>query len=530
MIAIALVFLSLAQQAPPRDPKPAPREAAPGSVLAGRVVDADTGTPIAGAIVNVTRAQTPGRLRAIEADDRGAFRITNLEAGDYRVTASPPAFKPTHVSAIYAPSLQLQARDVREDIVIRLDRALAIEGRVVDERGLPMSDVRVSAERVDRPGGTSEYSSDDRGAFRVFGLSPGTYRICGVPGPPPFPLIGIRASGDALDQQYVKACHAQPVAVKPGGTPHVVLEMRQVKAFTISGRVGSESGRQRLQVYVENLEPALRQGTQAFVREGRYTVSGVPPGEYVVRASALPDATDPGGRPDTERAMAVVRVESGDMDGIDLMTTKGATVVGRIVPESPLPAGTRLGVSRAGTYRRVPPTGFQPSSPRTDLTFELREVFEPLMFDVTGLPRGWVVTSVRYRGADVTDSFTAFSTTRDPAELEISVSPRSAQLRVRVLDAEGRVVEGARIAMVRVSGDRVPIGAMTEAEPAKDGTAGMVPVRAGEYAVVAHRPEEAAPRGEAYVELIRRRGTRVVLTAGDARTIDVPLTRLADAR
>ena len=545
------LLLCFAQQMPPRDPKPTPREGAPGAVIAGRVVDAETESPIPGAVVTISRLRVSERSRQVEADETGAYRVPGLPAGDYRIVATPPDYKPTHISRTLnvvpgasqmRPSLQLKAREIRDDVVIRLDRALAIEGRVIDELGQPMAGMRVNAERTDRPGSSGMmHYSDDRGFFRVFGLTAGSYRVCALPGS----LLDLRmsrgTSGDLVERPYVRTCFpsaptggGQRIALKTGAAPpHLVIAMQRVTGYVVSGRIMSESGRQNLSVSLQHLDNLSGGGQplQPQVADGAFVVRGVPPGTYAVRATATPPRVDPYTEPDLERATAIIQVDAGDISNLELMTTKGATIVGRIVPETPLPRGTKPGVTRAGTYSRIPMMmGWAPVPLKADLTFELRNMFDPLLFDVIGLPKGWIVMSVRYRGTEILDTLTTLSSTRDPSELEIVVSPRSAQLHIRPVDAEGRLMEVARVAMIRATGDRVTVPPVFDAEPPADGSIAMAPVRPGEYAVLVLRADAPMASSTEYAALVRRLGTRIALAAGEQKTVNVVVTSLPEDR
>ena len=72
---------------------------------------------------------------------------------------------------------------------------LSIEGRVVGEQGEPMPRMHIL---LSRPGETGIVSTpsltNEQGAFKLSGLTPGEYRICADPGPN---LAVIRATGDS---------------------------------------------------------------------------------------------------------------------------------------------------------------------------------------------------------------------------------------------------------------------------------------------------------------------------------------------
>ena len=537
-LATVLACLLLPQQAPPRDTRPVPREPRASGVIAGRVVDADTNAPISGAVVNVTRLGSTERPQPVETDGRGAFRVGDLPAGDYRITAGPAMYTATYLSRTFnvdpdavgaKPSLQLLAREARTDIVVRLERALAIEGRVVDELGLPVTDAAVSVERLDRAGGSGQHLTDDRGLFRVHSLRTGAYRVCAVPGIPADTSLPRADRGNVPAQAYVKTCARGTIALRASASPFVEIGLQRVAAFSISGRVVSESGRKSAQVILHNTDLAASRGYPAVVRNGGFTISGVPPGDYTIQALAFPDRSEPMVPGDPERATMDIRVESADLTGLELTTTRGATVAGRIVSDAPLPAHATLTVRRAPTYRRLASPGFTASPSRMDRTFELRNVFDPVLLDVAGLPRGWVTTAVRYKGKDVTDTLTTLATTSDPGDLEIAIGPHSAELVVRPVDADGRVVEGARVFMSRTTGDRLPVGPIPVAVTAAGGLVRMAPVRPGEYAVLVIRADAPVPRGEPFITMIREMGTRLVLGVGERR-VDITVTSIPEVR
>ena len=540
MVFLHLVLWALVAQQPPRDTKPSPRPAT--GTIAGRVVDSETGAPIAGAIVSVTVMRSTERPPQVEADDRGGFRLSGLAAGDYRIDASPAEHKPTHIYAVFnldpltssplKPSLHLAAGEVRDDIVIRLERALAVEGRVLDESGEPMADARVSLERLSTAGsgGGSEQLTDDRGAFRLYGFSAGSYRVCVAPPHSPVDRLLMPGSrGDAVEQPYVRTC-GESVQLRPGGTPHATLVMRRVTGYAVSGRAVSESGRKRLNVMLERLDEDATSAVHADVKDGQFIVRGVPPGEYAVRASAMPEPQGPNEMVETERATARIRVDSADVPGIDLVTTRGATIAGRVVAEIPLPPSIRPSVVRAQAYSRQLASGpNMPTRTRDDLTFELRELHDPVLLDVTGLPAGWVMTAIRYKGTVITDTPTTLATGSDPSELEIVVSPRAANLRVRPVDAEGRTVDVARVMIIRAAGPRMPIMARVNVSPTVDGALQFPALPPGEYFILATRPVDLMPRGSEQAALLRQLGKRIVVQAGP-QTMDVVVVAVPEVR
>ena len=176
---IALVLLLLLAQAPP------PPEGT--AVVDGKVVDKVSGEPIAGAVV-VIHTIGSAVLEERTTDSRGMFEFTRLVAGRYYLQATAGPFRYTHVPGGYrAPGadsgapMELKDGDRRVGLVIELTRSLAIAGRVVDDEGHPLANLEVGVEPMagaaPRITGRPR-TTDDRGTFRIYGLSPGRYTVC----------------------------------------------------------------------------------------------------------------------------------------------------------------------------------------------------------------------------------------------------------------------------------------------------------------------------------------------------------------
>jgi len=177
--------------------------APPTGLLAGQVVDADTGSGVPGAIVRMgpplglTDASGSTRLRLdattygmrwVQADAQGRFVIRQVPNGSYvlAVTTSGyllTAFDQQQPDGLPRPIVIDAAHDRHTGLVIKAWKYGAITGTVLDEAGEPAVgiDVRVlrrtlGAGRVSlQSAGTGQ--TDDRGVYRVSQLSPGDYVV-----------------------------------------------------------------------------------------------------------------------------------------------------------------------------------------------------------------------------------------------------------------------------------------------------------------------------------------------------------------
>jgi hypothetical protein len=148
-------------------------------IIRGRVVANISGDPLPNARVEIN----PGaeHERVVLTDGEGHFVFMPERPGRYSLSAAKSGYARAHVSALRGT----------QDIEIRLPRGAAISGRVLDEFGDAVSQVRVTAEiqastglLVARPGAApialstiAIAETDDRGEYRLGGLSAGAVAI-----------------------------------------------------------------------------------------------------------------------------------------------------------------------------------------------------------------------------------------------------------------------------------------------------------------------------------------------------------------
>lgn len=196
---VALAFAGTAALPAQTPGPPLPKGA---NTVLGRVLDMGHGGPVGGAIVTLTgHFDASGKpLAVIPADlpagsppglnvyttAEGYFVFRNLPAGRYSVATR--AFG--YMNIDYPPRIvEIADRDTPLPVELHLWKYAAISGRVIDERGEPVVGMPVSAMRrvvtagrlVLQPEGAS-VPTDDRGAYRIAHLPPGSY------------VVGVRAT------------------------------------------------------------------------------------------------------------------------------------------------------------------------------------------------------------------------------------------------------------------------------------------------------------------------------------------------
>src|SRR5437899_779112 len=137
-----------------------PVQGQPPNTIRGRVIADDTDEPVANARVAAPLAGvgTP----VVLTDDDGRFTLT-IPAGATRLSASKTGYGHSDMPVTAG----------RQTVDIRLQRAAAVSGRVVDDVGEPIQGARVSARSAppvaDVPAAPVT-CTDDRGAHRRAGL------------------------------------------------------------------------------------------------------------------------------------------------------------------------------------------------------------------------------------------------------------------------------------------------------------------------------------------------------------------------
>ena len=141
--------------------------------ISGRVIAADNDQPLRRARVSPATDALPTSATAL-TDDEGRFDAVVRDLSQPLLVA-----KAGYASAVV--DLRRNRPTADRPIEIRLSKSAAISGRVIDQDGVPAVGVQVVARRVD---GTDldrswvlQSDTDDRGEYRIGGLSAGRYGL-----------------------------------------------------------------------------------------------------------------------------------------------------------------------------------------------------------------------------------------------------------------------------------------------------------------------------------------------------------------
>jgi len=316
LLSAGLILLA-ALQNPPGQPQPT------AARISGRIFEEGTSRPVSSARVTLLpqgRTSTIGPPAQALSDRDGRYVFESVAPGRYWLDVQRGGY----VSVSSEPSKR-QTNEVvaGQDFVwpdIGLQKGGVIAGRVLDESGEPVADVRVTAlKRVDLPPGIPPTArrraltripvgpgslTNDLGEFRVFGLPPDSYLVVADLAQRPAAGTG----GTTITATYFPGTSdgsaAQPITVSAGQTVNgIEFRLAVAPAFKVSGMVVDETGAPVPRAMVM-LTPDMRTlpmvgppAQSSSDDQGRFVVAGVAAGSYTLRAviSVRLDAQGAGG-------------------------------------------------------------------------------------------------------------------------------------------------------------------------------------------------------------------------------------------
>ncbi|PYS48633.1 MAG: hypothetical protein DMF68_12565 [Acidobacteria bacterium] len=318
---------------------PTPDEGA----ITGRVTS-DDGRPMAGAAVHVIKAyaSSPGADTTISTDDEGNFSTSGLAPGLYNVVAyvsgyvSPPAARTTTgETGFYRPG---------DNVNIRLVKGGVITGTVRDSNNEPVVAVMVRAIRVRDDSGRPISSlstyylfrmTDDRGIYRIYGLSPGTY-IVSAGGSLGFSM-GVSGYETDAPTYYPSSTRdtAAEVPVHAGDeATNIDIRYRGDHGHAISGTINSPASEQGLNYAINLTLKHASSGaieSNSFIMPGAkstFAIQGVGDGTYDLTAQQI--SASASSAVSTPRR---ITVKGMDVTGVELILTPLGSIAGRATLE-----------------------------------------------------------------------------------------------------------------------------------------------------------------------------------------------------
>lgn len=397
----------------------------PPGKIGGKVVEADTGRPVAGALV---WGGWPMAGPAVRSGEAGAFEVEAPPLPGSWVNATAVGYFPGE--------RQLAAKGAA---TLKLEPAATLLGQVVDPEGRPVAGAWIAADPPQRRDGGSRQStsrSQEDGGFRLQGLLYG-----GV-----YELTAVR-EGFARSKA--------PATVAPRGKPSSRVRIVLSEGHTATGRVVDAEGQPVEGAEVQLLDPKHdREESRATTGpDGRFDLRRLEPGRKMLRAGH-PDHA-PVFLPRIEIAKetpvfdlgTVTLPASGTIEG-RVTDTRGRPLEGAEVRAFPaarerMPGWIFGGGERSGGVRTRP-----------DGTFRIERLERGARFNVTAKHPGYVHADVP--GVE--------APTEEPIRIEMKAA---LTLAGQVVNPEGAPVPDAAVAQVEDSplgGTSIDTAASTDSD------------------------------------------------------------------
>jgi hypothetical protein len=545
---VALGFVAVASAQPPARDSAA--TTGTGSIR-GRITDM-SGHPLVRAEVRAgpNAAQVDGRIAL--TDTEGRYEIKNLPAGTYIIVVAKANFVRTSWGEPRpeGPGKRIPLADGQQvaNIDVHVERTGAVAGRIVDEFGDAAAEVLVQAMRYQYVQGTRRLlpsghagRSNDLGEFRLFGLTPGQYIVSAT-------LRDFSANtSDTSDRSgYAPTFYpgtgnpaeAQRLSIAPGQTiTGISLPLLPIQTAKISGTVVDVDGRPAANAFVNVMakSAATVMNMGVPLRDGQFTIGGVPPGDYVVRA------INPNGNA-AEGAIADVTV-SGDVSGLQLVMAKPSTIRGRIVftasmngSDPPKPTAYDLGAVREWTLGQQVRN---PSKIKDDGTFEISLMTGHVQLRAapvgpgqgingppSNFPPPWRINRILLNGTDVGDSGIDVPVNATVDDVIVEMTNHGSDASGAITDADGKIVRDAFVIVFAQDPARWTVQTrwLAVTRPSLDDKF-HVRVLAGDYYIVAMSDVETNAWTDVdFLSAARERATKFSIADGETKTIDVMLS------
>ena len=451
------------------------------STISGRISSKDKA--LRGITVNLSRNSPSGGGggrggQAVKTDEDGKYSFTNVAAGNYIVMPNAMAYVPDS-SDVAGPfrgkSVIVNDNENVENIDISMRIGGVITGKILRPDGAPAIEQRVTL-RTKNAAGTSTIffsastsgmsnSTDDRGAFRLFGIPSGQYLVSagdagGGGGPRGFGNFRQRYPLTYYPSVFTEA-EAQTVDVTEGNeTKDIEIKLGQpLPTYEAKGKVidamtgtplpgvqvayrqvvGNQRGGGAMQMNANGERTDLN---------GEFLISGIEKGSYQI--SVQSDQTS-----DYYSEQTAFEIADADAANIEIRASRGATVNGFVMIDGAQNQGAiaSAGFSVMGTSRTANAGGGR-GGPQMGGRGMMGEVAANGAFHIKGLQPGRAMLSIMDR-SDARYSIVRIERDGTDVSNGFEVAAGEQINNVRIIVAQGNgVIRG----QINVVGGALPAG------------------------------------------------------------------------
>lgn len=470
--------------------------------IAGQVVNQSSGAPLKDAIVTLRFMNPNGPVENMvrQTNDAGRFSFTNLWGAEWELSAESPGFAPGIYRATRYDSrgrFSLKKNEQINDVVLKLVPQAVVAGRVLDAEGKPVEGAHVTLQKSGRTGG-APYWTDvasavtlDNGEYRIPRVASGRYVVKSTFSRPA--LQRLRSQSE-VEMGYAATYYpsvtdpslASIVDVSDGREIRGIdIQLAPTPLFHLRGRFqlpaeGTNSGQLLL---LDRLDPTRVIATVApGPPDYLFDISRIPPGSYLAYAKLfLWSLSQP------VQAVQPVDVADRDLDGLSLRLARLPDAIpGVLRPKS---EDRQVDLHRIAV--RTPLIGLGKSFDVTswsayqigkDLSFQV-----PLSYysdvarfrvQVSDLPEGCYIASVRYGGAEVPERGVEYS---PGATLVITVGVNGGRVDGVTAGEDDQPLASAVVGLFPADGKNGPVSTQSDAR----GAFHFLAIPPGDYKLIA---------------------------------------------
>lgn len=552
-----VVVVAAALSAPGLPSSAAQTPTPPRAALSGLVTKDPGSEPLKKALIElIAESQSDGGNYTALTGVDGGFRIENIVPGRYRLFVERTGYQEIdkHQRRTEGRVLTLSAGQDQKDLVIRLQAAAVVDGRVTDEDGDPMAEAQVTVLRQTFVSGRSHWEqagaerSNDLGEYRIAGLAAGSYFVSVTP-PPDFrtwietaPASAARNDAAGSDKAAPSAYQttyypgtrdrgqAAPIELHAGDDFPVNFSLTPSTSLTIRGSVVNLPPGTTAAIMLQSKDFSLVLNGAEMHKDGSFEIRDVSPGAYTIFAT-VDNAAAP------MMARQALQVTSSNLDGLRLAPQPGSSIRGRLrMQGSGNPGAARPDPSQIFLLLRSADgdddglgvfamgEGFSSlAHVSADGSFEWKNVtaghYYVQISDASSLP-DWFLKSVTAGGRDVADS--GFSASGGATTLDLVASANGAATEGVVTNQKDEPVADAVVVAVPEARFRSHPDRYGKAVSDQSGRFTVRGLPPGDYALFAWESIE----GEAYynpefLKSYEGRGKALRVKEGDRTSVQI---------
>jgi beta-lactamase regulating signal transducer with metallopeptidase domain/protocatechuate 3,4-dioxygenase beta subunit len=450
----------------------APQEASPAAAERKKIrvegtVLGPSGEPVRKAAVRLQMRNLPAAERSRSfsetTDDSGKFVIDDLPPGIFTLSATKAGFLPGSFGARspagQGATITLTEGAVLQNLEIKLTPEGVVAGTVTFEDRQPVANSPVNLLRSTYVRGRKQADmvsrgiTDDQGRYTIGNVRPGRYYVVAEPGMRPPDTEPGTAYVETWFPGVLERPAAAEIAVAAGARVEGInVRLRRERVYSVKGKVtlnGQPLARTMLEL--QNAGAPSPRGRTVGVQDGAFALS-LPAGDYelLARRGVVPLPGYTFGLSGGVR----FTVKDSNLEGVSIAMQPGVELSGSfrleggewaaLYPKADTPAGQAVFLPSVGIEDLVAGAFQAPVRAEPDGAFSLPAApAGKYLLNITGLPKGMYVKTVRYGVQDVTHA--PLDLTPGGGKLEVIVSGNGAALTASVSSDKGEPMSGITV-------------------------------------------------------------------------------------